>query len=84
MSQFWCLDASFEAIVVPDDVSLEKVKALEVLGANVEIVRPASIVDRKQASPLASPTDCPHLDVSYLSPQYVVSIQRSIDKETDC
>jgi len=35
-------------IVVPDDVALEKVKALEVLGANVEIVRPASIVDKKQ------------------------------------
>jgi cysteine synthase A len=40
-------------IVVPDDVSLEKVKALEVLGANVEIVRPASIVDRKQYVNLA-------------------------------
>jgi cysteine synthase len=43
---------------VPDDVSLEKVKALEVLGAHVEMVRPASIVDKKQASTLTSPTDC--------------------------
>ncbi|KAH9171961.1 PALP-domain-containing protein [Lactarius sanguifluus] len=43
-------------IVLPDDVSLEKVKALEVLGADVERVRPASIVDKKQASPLAPPT----------------------------
>jgi len=40
-------------IIVPDDVSLEKVKALEVLGANVEIVRPASIVDKKQYVNLA-------------------------------
>ena len=55
----------FQAIVVPDDVSLEKVKALEVLGANVETVRPASIVDKKQASTLALP-DCHHL--TYLSP----------------
>ncbi|KAH8996520.1 PALP-domain-containing protein [Lactarius hatsudake] len=43
-------------IVLPDDVSLEKVKALEALGADVERVRPASIVDKKQASPLALPT----------------------------
>ena len=48
---------SFQAIIVPDDVSPEKVKALEVLGAHVEMVRPASIVDKKQASTLAIPTD---------------------------
>jgi len=35
---------------MPDDVALEKVKALEALGADVERVRPASIVDKKQAS----------------------------------
>jgi cysteine synthase A len=51
---------------VPDDVSLEKVKALEVLGANVEIVRPASIVDKKQVSMLALPIYCRHL--IYFSP----------------
>ncbi|KAG5653520.1 hypothetical protein H0H81_012594 [Sphagnurus paluster] len=33
---------------MPDDVALEKVKALEALGATVERVRPASIVDKKQ------------------------------------
>jgi cysteine synthase len=46
----------FEAIIMPDDVALEKVKALEALGADVERVRPASIVDKKQASP---PVDFP-------------------------
>jgi len=35
---------------MPDDVAYEKVKALEALGAGVERVRPASIVDKKQAS----------------------------------
>jgi len=33
---------------MPDDVAAEKVKALEALGATVERVRPASIVDKKQ------------------------------------
>jgi hypothetical protein len=33
---------------MPDDVAEEKVKALLALGADVERVRPASIVDRKQ------------------------------------
>ena len=37
------------AIIMPDDVALEKVKALEALGAEVQRVRPASIVDKKQA-----------------------------------
>lgn len=36
------------AIIMPDDVAQEKVKALESLGAEVERVRPASIVDKKQ------------------------------------
>jgi len=40
----------FEAIIMPNDVALEKVKALEALGADIERVRPASIVDKKQAS----------------------------------
>ena len=44
------LTVLFEAIIMPDDVALEKVKALEALGADVERVRPASIVDKKQAS----------------------------------
>jgi len=38
------------AIIMPDDVAEEKVKALEALGATVERVRPASIVDKKQVS----------------------------------
>jgi cysteine synthase A len=33
---------------MPDDVALEKVQALEALGADVIRVRPASIVDKKQ------------------------------------
>lgn len=36
------------AIIMPDDVAEEKVKALLALGAQVERVRPASIVDKKQ------------------------------------
>ncbi|KIP06109.1 hypothetical protein PHLGIDRAFT_73165 [Phlebiopsis gigantea 11061_1 CR5-6] len=35
-------------IIMPDDVAEEKVKALLALGADVERVRPASIVDKKQ------------------------------------
>lgn len=35
---------------MPDDVADEKVKALHALGADVERVRPASIVDKKQVS----------------------------------
>lgn len=35
---------------MPDDVAGEKVKALIALGADVERVRPASIVDKKQVS----------------------------------
>ncbi|KAI0275635.1 PALP-domain-containing protein [Russula aff. rugulosa BPL654] len=42
--------AKARAIIMPDDVALEKVKALEALGADIERVRPASIVDKKQAS----------------------------------
>lgn len=33
---------------MPDDVAEEKVKALKALGADVERVRPTSIVDKKQ------------------------------------
>jgi len=36
------------AIIVPDDIAEDKVKALSALGAVVERVRPASIVDKKQ------------------------------------
>ena len=35
---------------MPDDVAQEKVDALHALGANVERVRPASIVDPRQVS----------------------------------
>lgn len=35
------------AIIMPDDVALEKVNALRCLGATVERVRPASIIDTK-------------------------------------
>ena len=35
---------------MPDDVAEEKVKALLALGAHVERVRPASIVDKKQVN----------------------------------
>ncbi|KZP34447.1 PALP-domain-containing protein [Athelia psychrophila] len=35
-------------IIMPDDVAEEKVKALLALGADVQRVRPASIVDKKQ------------------------------------
>ncbi|KAF9527286.1 tryptophan synthase beta subunit-like PLP-dependent enzyme [Crepidotus variabilis] len=40
-------------IIMPDDVAEEKVKALKALGADVERVRPASIVDKKQYVNLA-------------------------------
>ena len=33
---------------MPDDVANEKARALEALGAKIEKVRPASIVDKKQ------------------------------------
>ncbi|KAI0745276.1 PALP-domain-containing protein [Earliella scabrosa] len=39
-------------IIMPDDVAEEKVKALLALGAHVERVRPASIVDKKQVRDL--------------------------------
>ncbi|KAH6914416.1 tryptophan synthase beta subunit-like PLP-dependent enzyme [Coprinopsis sp. MPI-PUGE-AT-0042] len=40
-------------IIMPDDIAEEKVKALLALGAEVERVRPASIVDKKQFVNLA-------------------------------
>ncbi|KAH7907414.1 tryptophan synthase beta subunit-like PLP-dependent enzyme [Hygrophoropsis aurantiaca] len=40
--------AKARAIIMPDDVAAEKVQALEALGADVQRVRPASIVDKKQ------------------------------------
>jgi cysteine synthase len=39
-----------KAIIMPDDVAAEKVLALQALGAEVERVRPSSIVDKKQVS----------------------------------
>jgi hypothetical protein len=35
---------------MPDDVAAEKAQALRCLGADIEQVRPASIVDKKQVS----------------------------------
>ena len=35
---------------MPDDVAEDKARALQALGAHIEKVRPASIVDKKQAS----------------------------------
>jgi cysteine synthase len=43
----WFL-TSVSAIIMPDDVSDDKAKALLALGATVERVRPASIVDKRQ------------------------------------
>ncbi|KAI0338299.1 PALP-domain-containing protein [Trametopsis cervina] len=40
-------------IIMPDDVAEEKVKALASLGAHIERVRPASIIDKKQFVNLA-------------------------------
>ena len=40
---------------MPDDVAEEKVKALLALGAHVERVRPASIVDKKQVNLMLLP-----------------------------
>jgi cysteine synthase A len=42
-----------KAIIMPDDVAAEKVLALQALGAEVERVRPSSIVDKKQYVNLA-------------------------------
>lgn len=41
---------ALSAVIMPDDVADEKLKALEALGATVEKVRPASIIDQKQVS----------------------------------
>ncbi|CAE6374792.1 unnamed protein product [Rhizoctonia solani] len=41
---------ALKTIIMPDDVAAEKERALLALGATVEKVRPASIVDKKQAS----------------------------------
>lgn len=40
------------AIIMPDDIAIEKVNAMKCLGATVERVRPASIVDTKHVRPL--------------------------------
>ena len=38
---------------MPDDVAEEKIKALHALGVDVQRVRPASIVDKKQVCSFA-------------------------------
>ncbi|EGO25956.1 hypothetical protein SERLADRAFT_361323 [Serpula lacrymans var. lacrymans S7.9] len=50
------------AIIMPDDVAEEKVKALQALGADVQRVGPASIVDRKQVPALRF-RSCPNFFV---------------------
>lgn len=45
------------AIIIPDDVAEEKAKALLALGADLERVRPASIVDKKQVCNFEIETD---------------------------
>lgn len=44
-----------KAIIMPDDVAAEKVLALQALGAEVERVRPSSIVDKKQVGLYSDP-----------------------------
>ena len=41
---------------MPDDIALEKVNALNCLGATVERVRPASIVDNKHVRLPSAPS----------------------------
>ncbi|KAK0244244.1 PALP-domain-containing protein [Armillaria nabsnona] len=73
-------------IIMPDDVAEEKVKALLSLGADVQRVRPASIVDKKQniARQRAlefgkeKPSSRPHL-VSSSSSTVVVSTESDDD-----
>jgi len=56
---------------MPDDVAQEKVRALLVLGAEVESVRPASIVDKKQVCTIIIPKGQVLPDSFFY--QYVVS-----------
>ncbi|PBK74829.1 PALP-domain-containing protein [Armillaria solidipes] len=75
-------------IIMPDDVAEEKVKALLSLGADVQRVRPASIVDKKQYVNIARqralefgkevPSSRPHL-VSSSSSTVVVSTESDDD-----
>ncbi|KAK0449112.1 PALP-domain-containing protein [Armillaria borealis] len=75
-------------IIMPDDVAEEKVKALLSLGADVQRVRPASIVDKKQYVNIArqralefgkeEPSSRPHL-VSSSSSTIVVSTESDDD-----
>ncbi|KAF8349331.1 tryptophan synthase beta subunit-like PLP-dependent enzyme [Amanita rubescens] len=80
-------------IIMPDDVAEEKVKALLALGAHVERVRPASIIDKKQyvnmakqlAAQFGQPTQryeqTTHLDPSqlYTSPSSSVLVSTVSD-----
>jgi hypothetical protein len=63
---------------MPDDVAEEKVKALEALGATVERVRPASIVDKKQVRLSQFP---PFSIFLITGVQYVVSVLLPPDAE---
>ncbi|KAJ3984234.1 PALP-domain-containing protein [Lentinula detonsa] len=62
-------------IIMPDDVADEKEKALHALGADIERVRPASIVDKKQASLFSSFCLSPSNICSFLN----VARQRALE-----
>ncbi|KAF8070786.1 tryptophan synthase beta subunit-like PLP-dependent enzyme [Lyophyllum atratum] len=70
-------------IIMPDDVAEEKVKALHALGAEVERVRPASIVDKKQniarqrATKFGRPDSMDESDVTN-RPHYIASNTSSV------
>ncbi|KAF8590926.1 pyridoxal phosphate-dependent enzyme, beta subunit [Ramaria rubella] len=54
-------------IIMPDDVADEKSRTLEALGAKVEKVRPASIVDKKQNLAKQRALEFGHTDISNLA-----------------
>ena len=62
---------------MPDDVALEKVNALRCLGATVERVRPASIVDTKHVRPLTGGLASVLKTVSFLASVCGTSVSRS-------
>ena len=62
---------------MPDDVAEEKVKALQSLGADVERVRPASIVDKKQVSKFSQITKSHLLITSPVCRKAIFGFQKS-------
>jgi hypothetical protein len=67
------------AIVTPDDMAAEKLHALHSLGADVEQVRPASIIDKKQVGRLfrALEFHANHLTVRRKPCLYMLSYYRA-------